>query len=183
MKATLAEPPSKKAAPKAEKKADSTSSAPSDAWRGFKQGLWQRDVNVRWFLQQHYTPYEGDDTFLAPATDRTTGLWKKLQDLFIQERKKGVLDISQIPSSITAHAPGYIDRENEVIVGLQTEAPLKRAIMPNGGLRMVLGALKAYNFEADPKVVEVFTKYPRPIMKASLMLIPMKFAPAEVPMS
>ena len=130
-----------------------------DPWRGFKPGLWQRDINVRWFLQQNYTPYEGDGAFLAPATERTRRIWKKLEDLFVEERKKGVLDVSQIPSSITAHAPGYIDRENEVIVGLQTEAPLKRAIMPNGGLRMVLNSLKAYNFEADPKVVEAFTKY------------------------
>jgi formate C-acetyltransferase len=130
-----------------------------DAWRGFKPGLWQRDVNVRWFLQQNYTPYDGDAAFLAPATGRTLRVWKKLQDLFVEERKKGVLDVSQVPSSITAHAPGYIDRENEVIVGLQTDAPLKRAIMPNGGLRMVLSSLKAYGYEPDPAVVEAFSKY------------------------
>ena len=129
------------------------------AWRGFKPGLWQRDINVRWFLQQNYTPYEGDHSFLAPPTDRTKKLWKRLEELFVQERKKGVLDVSQIPSSITAHAPGYIDRENEIIVGLQTDAPLKRAIMPNGGMRMVINSLKAYNFEANPTVVEAFTKY------------------------
>jgi len=129
------------------------------AWRGFKPGLWQRDINVRWFLQQNYTPYEGDHSFLAPPTDRTKKLWKRLEELFLQERKKGVLDVSQIPSSITAHAPGYIDRENEIIVGLQTDAPLKRAIMPNGGMRMVINSLKAYNFEANPTVVEAFTKY------------------------
>src|SRR5580765_5265051 len=129
------------------------------AWRGFKPGLWQRDVNVRWFLQQNYTPYEGDHGFLAPPTDRTKKIWKRLEELFVQERKKGVLDVSQIPSSITAHAPGYIDRENEVIVGLQTDAPLKRAIMPNGGMRMVINSLKAYNFEPNPTVVEAFTKY------------------------
>jgi formate C-acetyltransferase len=133
--------------------------ANSDAWRGFKPGLWQRDVNVRWFLQQNYTPYDGDEKFLAPATERTKRIWKMLEDLFVEERKKGVLDVSPIPSSITAHAPGYIDKDNEVIVGLQTDAPLKRAIMPNGGLRMVLNSLKAYNFEPDPKVVEAFTKY------------------------
>src|SRR3954463_1916544 len=129
------------------------------AWRGFKTGLWQRDVNVRWFLQQNYTPYDGDDSFLQPATDRTRQLWKKLEALFLEERKKGVLDVSEIPSSITAHAPGFIDRENEIILGLQTDAPLKRAIMPNGGLRMVLNSLKAYNYKPDPKVVEAFTKY------------------------
>src|SRR6185503_4390747 len=102
----------------------------NDGWRGFKPGLCQRDVNVRWFLQSNYTPYDGDGAFLAPATERTQRLWKKLEALFVEERKKkGVLDVSQVPSSITAHAPGYIDRENEIIVGLQTEAPLKRAIM------------------------------------------------------
>src|SRR5689334_5176463 len=130
-----------------------------EAWRGFKPGLWQRDINVRWFLQNNYTPYEGDDSFLAPATERTKGIWKKLEDLFVEERKKGVLDVSLIPSSITAHAPGYIDRDHEVIVGLQTEAPLKRAIMPNGGLRMVLNSLEAYGYKPDPQVVEAFSKY------------------------
>src|SRR6185436_6382830 len=132
---------------------------PKAGWRGFKLGLWQRDVNVRWFIQQNYTPYEGDGKFLAPATERTRRILKKLEDLFVEERKKGVLDVSPVPSSITAHAPGYIDRENDVIVGLQTDAPLKRAIMPNGGLRMVLSSLKAYGYEADPAVVEAFTKY------------------------
>jgi len=131
----------------------------SEAWRGFKGGLWQREINVRAFIQVNYTPYEGDESFLAPATQRTGRIWEKLNALFVEERKKGVLDVSQIPSSITAHAPGYIDRENEVVVGLQTEAPLKRAIMPNGGFRMVLGALKAYGYTPDPHIVEAFTKY------------------------
>ena len=129
------------------------------AWRGFKPGLWQRDINVRWFLQQNYEPYDGDSTFLTPATERTRGIWSTLEKLFIEERKKGVLNVSQIPSSITAHAPGYINKEKEVIVGLQTDAPLKRAIMPNGGLRMVLNSLKAYGYDPDPSVVEAFTKY------------------------
>src|ERR1700741_2448283 len=130
-----------------------------EAWRGFKPGLWQRDINVRWFLQSNYTPYDGDDSFLAPATERTKGIWKKLTDLFVEERKKSVLDVSLIPSSITAHAPGYIDKENEVIVGLQTDAPLKRAIMPNGGWRMVVTSLKTYGYEAPQSVVDTFTKY------------------------
>ncbi len=129
------------------------------AWEGFNTGIWQKDINVRDFIQQNYQPYDGDDSFLAPATGRTTHIWNKLNELFLEERKKGVLDISQIPSSITAHAPGYIERENEVIVGLQTDAPLKRAIMPNGGFRMVLSALKTYGYEPDPHVVETFTKY------------------------
>jgi formate C-acetyltransferase len=128
-------------------------------WRGFRTGLWQKEINVRDFIQQNYEPYEGDGSFLAPATVRTKGIWDRLNQLFVEERKKGVLDISQIPSSITAHGPGYIDRDNEIVVGLQTEAPLKRAIMPNGGFRMVLGALKAYGYTPDPHVVEAFTRY------------------------
>ena len=128
-------------------------------WQGFQGRLWQREINVRAFIQTNYTPYDGDEAFLAPATARTKGIWKKLTDLFVEERKKGVLDVSQIPSSITAHAPGYIDRDHEVIVGLQTDAPLKRAIMPNGGFRMVATALKTYGYEPDPHVVEAFSKY------------------------
>jgi len=128
-------------------------------WRSFKTGLWQKEINVRDFIQQNYSPYEEDGSFLAPATPRTQSMWNRLNELFRQERKKGVLDISGVPSSITAHAPGYIDKENEIIFGLQTEAPLKRAIMPNGGLRMVLNALKAYGYMPDPNVVEAFTKY------------------------
>src|ERR1700758_2790645 len=128
-------------------------------WQGFRLGLWQKEVNVRDFIQQNYEPYEGDESFLAPATERTKNLWARLNELFVEERKKGVLDVSQIPSSITAHGPGYIDRENEIIVGLQTEAPLKRAIMPNGGLRMVLDALEAYGYTPNPAVIEAFSKY------------------------
>jgi formate C-acetyltransferase len=130
-----------------------------DPWRGFHAGLWQKEIDVRDFIQQNYEPYEGDGAFLAPATQRTKTIWGRLQELFVEERKKGVLDISPIPSSITAHPPGYIDRDHEVIVGLQTDAPLKRAIMPNGGFRLVLGALKTYGREPDPHVVEAFTKY------------------------
>src|SRR5688572_20060346 len=158
MKTLTEEKPARRAEPKAAPTPGSTAE-PKSPWRGFKPGLWQRDVNVRWFIQQNYTPYEGDGKFLAPPTERTRRLWKKLEDLFVEERKKGVLDVSPVPSSITAHSPGYIDRESEIIVGLQTDAPLKRAIMPNGGLRMVLNSLKAYGFQADPAVVEAFTKY------------------------
>ncbi len=128
-------------------------------WKGFRLGLWQKEINVRDFIQQNYEPYDRDESFLAPATERTKKLWAWLNELFVEERRKGVLDISQIPSSITSHAPGYIDRENEIIVGLQTEAPLKRSIMPNGGFRMVLNALKTYGYEPDPHVVDIFTKY------------------------
>jgi formate C-acetyltransferase len=129
------------------------------AWKGFHSGLWQADIDVRDFIQQNYTPYDGDESFLAPATKRTLGIWSRLTALFPEERKKGVFDVSPIPSTITSHAPGYIDKDNEVIVGLQTEAPLRRAIMPNGGFRLVLGALKTYGYTPDPNVVETFTKY------------------------
>src|SRR5262245_40094008 len=115
-------------------------------WEGFHGGLWQSQINVRDFIQQNYTEYLGDDSFLAPATERTKRIWAPLNELFLEERRKGVLDISQIPTSITAHDPGYIDRDNELIFGLQTEAPLKRAIMPNGGFRMVLNALQTYGY-------------------------------------
>ena len=121
--------------------------APSP-WHGFRTGLWQKAINVRDFIQENYEPYDGDETFLAPATTRTTNLWDTLNALFVEERKKGVLDISPIPSSITAHAPGYIDRTNEIIVGLQTEAPLKRAIMPNGGFRLVASAIEGLRIRA-----------------------------------
>jgi len=137
----------------------STSDKSVAAWNRFISGLWHKEIDVRDFIQQNYAPYYGDESFLAPATARTKALWKKLGSLFAEERKKGVLDISLIPSSITAHKPGYIDRDHEVIVGLQTEAPLKRAIMPNGGFRMIVSALKTYGYEPDPHVLEAFTKY------------------------
>src|SRR3954466_6814638 len=128
-------------------------------WSGFRQGLWQKEINVRDFIQRNYELYEEDESFLAGATPRTSAIWKRLNELFVEERRKGILDVSQIPSSITAHAPGYIDRENEIIVGLQTDAPLKRAIMPNGGLRMVVTSLEAYGYKPDPSFVEAFSKY------------------------
>src|SRR6186713_1442529 len=137
----------------------STSNNVTSPWRTFRTGLWQKEINVRDFIQQNYEPYYGDGAFLAPATKRTLDVWDQLTELFVEERKKGVLDVSQIPSSITSHPPGYIDADKEIIVGLQTDAPLKRAIMPNGGLRMVVSALKAFGYTPDPHVIETFTKY------------------------
>src|SRR5262245_58578682 len=96
---------------------DTKTEAATSPWYRFNTGLWQKEINVRDFIQQNYEPYDGDESFLAPATPRTVGIWDKLQALFVEERKKGVLDVSQVPSSITAHAPGYIDKDNEVIVG------------------------------------------------------------------
>jgi len=129
------------------------------AWRGFTPGLWQSGVNVRDFIQRNYTPYEGNGTFLQGATARTRGIWEALQPLLAKEREKGVLDVSQVPSSILAHAPGYIDKESEIIVGLQTDAPLKRAIMPFGGWRVVAASLEAYGYMPDARLAEIFTKY------------------------
>src|SRR6185295_4568284 len=86
-----------------------TAEGTASPWRGFRPGLWQNEINVRDFIQQNYEPYDGDDGFLAPATSRTVHIWDTLQAMFVEERKKGVLDVSQIPTSITAHAPGYID--------------------------------------------------------------------------
>lgn len=130
-----------------------------EPWRGFAGSVWRERIDVRDFIQRNYTPYEGDAAFLAPATARTDALWDELLPLLAEERAKGVLDVSQVPSTITAHGPGYIDRDLELIVGLQTDAPLKRAIMPKGGWRVVEDSLKAYGFEPDPAIRKVFTEH------------------------
>ncbi|MWB98016.1 formate C-acetyltransferase [Agromyces seonyuensis] len=131
-----------------------------DAWEGFAEGAWQHGIDVRDFIQRNYTPYEGDAAFLAGPTERTLGIWSKLTELFPEEREQGVYDVdTRTPSSITAHAPGYIDEGNELIVGLQTDAPLKRAIMPFGGWRMVEGALTTYGYEVPDDLRDIFTKY------------------------
>ncbi|MEV6577303.1 formate C-acetyltransferase [Streptomyces sp. NPDC051582] len=131
-----------------------------EAWEGFKGGLWRDAIDVRDFIQQNYTPYEGGEEFLAGPTPRTTAVWKVITDKFPQEREKGVLDVAyDVPSTITAHAPGYIDRDKDLIVGLQTDAPLKRAIMPYGGWRMVAGALETYGYPVSEELEKVFTEY------------------------
>ncbi len=139
----------------------STTDAPTTgAWRGFVAGPWCERVDVRDFIQRNYTPYTGDAGFLAGPTARTLGVWQRLSALFTEERERGVLAIdASTPSTITSHGPGYIDREHELIVGLQTDAPLKRAIMPNGGWRMVAKALETYGYEPDPMVTKIFTQY------------------------
>ncbi|KUO10358.1 formate C-acetyltransferase [Streptomyces sp. DSM 15324] len=129
-------------------------------WRGFAGTRWRELIDVRDFIQANYTPYEGDASFLTGATDRTRTVWEKVSSLFPEERERGVLDVdAATPSTITSHAPGFIDRDRELIVGLQTDAPLRRAIMPNGGLRMVENGLKAYGYEPDPFVTKVFGTY------------------------
>ncbi|MDA0633569.1 formate C-acetyltransferase [Nonomuraea sp. MCN248] len=130
------------------------------AWRAFRGADWRSAVDVRAFIQDNYTPYEGDAGFLAGPTERTRAVWGAVSSLFPEERRRGILDVDACtPSSITAHPPGYIDRDRELIVGLQTDAPLRRAIMPNGGLRMVENGLAAYGYKLDPLVKEIFTKY------------------------
>ncbi|GAA0433403.1 formate acetyltransferase [Actinoplanes capillaceus] len=131
-----------------------------DAWRGFAGDTWRASVAVRDFIQANYEPYTGDSSFLTGPTDRTRGIWQRLTDMFPAERERGIYDVDAVtPSTITSHKPGYIDEPNELIVGLQTDAPLRRAIIPNGGWRMVEGGLKAYGYAPDPRVAEIFTKY------------------------
>lgn len=130
------------------------------AWDGFTPGPWQDRIDVRDFIQRNYTPYEGDADFLVGPTPRTTALWQRLSEMFPRERALGVYDVdATTPATITSHAPGYIDREHEIIVGLQTDAPLKRAIMPNGGWRMVEDALRTYGYPVDPVIKKIFTTY------------------------
>ncbi|MCM3660128.1 formate C-acetyltransferase [Georgenia satyanarayanai] len=137
-----------------------TAQQTGDAWQGFTPGPWQESVDVRDFIQRNYTAYDGDSSFLAGPTERTTHVWNTLSAMFPEEREKGVYDVdATTPSTITAHAPGYIDEDREVIVGLQTDAPLKRAIMPYGGWRMVATSLETYGYEVDPTLETIFTTY------------------------
>jgi formate C-acetyltransferase len=131
-----------------------------DCWSGFRPGDWQTSINVRDFIVRNVTPYSGNEDFLAGASQRTKAVWAKLQPYFADERKKGVLAVdTKTPSTLLAHKAGYIDRDNEVVVGLQTDQPFKRAIFPFGGLRMVEAGIKAAGFEPDAAVHETFTKY------------------------
>ena len=127
-------------------------------WKGFNAGVWQEEINVRDFIQSNYAEYLGDSSFLAKATARTTSLMKKLQKLFKEERAKGgVLDVdTQTVSSLTSYKAGYLDKENELIVGLQTDSPLKRGVNPFGGMRMVKQACDAYGYTLSDKVKEEF---------------------------
>src|SRR6187397_345503 len=130
------------------------------AWRDFKPGSWRGSIDVRDFIVRNATPYTGDEKFLAGPSKRTLAVWAKLQPYFKEEQKKGVLAVDEKnPSTLLAHKAGYIDRDNEVIVGLQTDEPFKRAIFPYGGLRMVEAGIKAAGFEPDPLVHDAFTKY------------------------
>ncbi|MBS5157185.1 MAG: formate C-acetyltransferase [Escherichia coli] len=131
------------------------------AWEGFIKGDWQNEVNVRDFIQKNYTPYEGDESFLAGATEATTSLWDKVMEgVKLENRTHAPVDFdTAVASTITSHDAGYINKQLEKIVGLQTEAPLKRALIPFGGIKMIEGSCKAYNRELDPMIKKIFTEY------------------------
>ncbi|MBQ4332692.1 MAG: formate acetyltransferase, partial [Clostridia bacterium] len=127
-------------------------------WNGFAPGVWQQEINVRDFIQRNYTPYTGDDGFLTEATPRTRALMAQLQELFAEERRRGgVLDVDvDTVSSLTSYAPGYIDKDKELIVGMQTDSPLKRGVNPFGGIRMARQACAAYGYRLSDKVEDEF---------------------------
>lgn len=132
----------------------------SKAWEGYRTGEWRHLVNVRNFIQKNYTPYTGDDTFLAPPTGRTLKVWEKAHALIMEEAKKGIIDVeTDVVSGINNFAPGYIDRENEVIAGLQTDAPLKRIVNPFGGIRTANQALEQYGYRLNPEIEKHFRLY------------------------
>ncbi|MFC0847818.1 formate C-acetyltransferase [Streptomyces noboritoensis] len=142
----------------ADNKTTANATATDHAWRGFKGKTWRTTPDVRDFIQHNYTPYKGNADFLTTPTPRTTTVWNKLRSLFPDEIARGIHDVDpHTPSRIDAFAPGYIDPDLDLIVGLQTDAPLKRAIMPNGGWRMVESALNAYGHEADPAIRTIYT--------------------------
>ncbi|WP_124055178.1 formate C-acetyltransferase [Arcanobacterium ihumii] len=130
-------------------------------WEGFAGETWKSEIDVRDFIQENYTPYEGDDSFLAGPTDKTLNLWKTLDEKYLSvEREKRVYDVDvDTPADVDAFGPGYICEEDDVVVGLQTDVPLKRAMMPNGGWRMVEAAINEAGKEVNPRVKEIFTKY------------------------
>lgn len=130
-------------------------------WNGFQTGKWCEEIDVRDFIQCNYTPYEGDDSFLAEVSEATDRLWKEALALCQKEQEKGgVLDAdTAVVSTLTSHQAGYLDQKLEKIVGFQTDAPLKRALQPFGGIKMSESALKAYGYEIDKEIKEIFTKY------------------------
>jgi len=132
----------------------------TNAWKGFNEGTWMREVNVRDFIQRNLTPYHGDAAFLEGPTQDTQTLWEEVCRLTKLENEKSILDVeTKLPNSITSHGPGYIIKDLEKIVGLQTDKPLKRGIFPNGGIRVIQRALESYGYELDPATEEIYTKY------------------------
>src|SRR5690606_10611902 len=131
------------------------------AWANFKEGKWQKEIDVRNFILENFTPYSGDDSFLEGPTEATNLLWEQVMELTKQERENGgVLDMdTKVVSTITSHGPGYLDQEKEKIVGVQTDQPFKRSLQPFGGIRMAVDAAKSYGFEVDEEIVKIFTEY------------------------
>ncbi len=132
-----------------------------EAWTGFNGGAWEKEINVRDFIQKNYTPYDGDASFLAGPTQNTKDLWAQVIDLQKLERERGgVVDMdTKVVTGITAHGPGYLDKDKETIVGFQTDAPFKRALHVNGGIRMAVQACSDNGYEVDPQVVDFYTNY------------------------
>ena len=132
-----------------------------DEWNGFNDGVWKKEINVRDFIQKNYNPYDGDDEFLAGPTQATKDLWEQVMDLSTKEREAGgVLDMdTKIISTITSHGPGYLDKDKETIVGFQTDKPFKRALQPNGGIRMAMKACSENGYEVDPDICEFYTTH------------------------
>ncbi|BFO09370.1 hypothetical protein GGER_18800 [Serratia rubidaea] len=140
----------------------------AQAWEGFSNGDWQNEVNVRDFIQKNYTPYEGDESFLAGATQATTTLWDKVMEgIKLENRTHAPVDFdTNVASTITSHDAGYINKDLETIVGLQTEAPLKRALIPFGGIKMVEGSCKVYGRELDPQLKKSLPNTVKPTTRA-----------------
>ena len=136
------------------------SNAQKAEWASFTEGEWSKTVDVRDFIQKNYTPYEGDGSFLAGATEATQKLWDMVTELSKKEREAGgVLDMdTKVVSTITSHKAGYLDKDLEKIVGFQTDKPFKRSLQPFGGIRMAQNACRENGYEVDPKIVEIFTK-------------------------
>ena len=154
-------------------------------WNGFIGGEWEREVNVRDFIQKNYHPYDGDESFLAPPTQNTKDLWDQVMELSRKEREAGgVLDMdTKVISTITSHAPGYLDKEKEKIVGVQTDKPFKRALQPYGGIRMAQKACADNGYTLDPEVEEFSPPTERHTMRAYSTPTPRKCGPAEAPTS
>ena len=144
-----------------------------DPWRGFRDGTWRETVDVADFVRRNHEPYTGDGAFLTGPTCRTLEVWGRLRTMFVEERRKGVYDVdAATPSTITAHAPGYLDRERELIVGLQTDAPLRRAIMPAGGLRMVEDVTQGVRLHPRPDRAPDLHQLPQDAQRRGLRRVP-----------
>ena len=130
-------------------------------WKEFKGGRWETEIDVRDFIMNNYTPYDGDDSFLKGPTADTTALWNEVLELSKKEREAGgVLDMdTKVVSTILSHGPGYLDKDKETIVGFQTDKPFKRALMPYGGIRMAKQACEDNGYHLDPEVEEFFTTH------------------------